>query len=346
MPMIFISHSTSDKPIARALMDLLQTQFGLVREDFFLTSDEELRVGGDWIEQIRVEMKDAKVVLALITPNYLESQFCLCELGAAWINEQALIPVIVPPLDHNALNETPYRSWAQSNILNSLEDMLRLGDTIKDLTGKHVSMTRFSTRATDFYNEKLDPYIKELKKKEIISPSIVKQLREENASLKQAYNEAESDIKQLEIEKEKILSFKDAEEIKEYVNSQMDEWESFVSLVEEAAEKLNPLPQLVASVLYHDLKDDYGFSRQEDNTELRSLESEGFIYFDEGWQVQYEHPAMNKAHQALMNLKSFINNNIDIIGDRFYEEYGVMLGIKYTPFWNAVLGKKVLDSTR
>ncbi|MFF6014141.1 toll/interleukin-1 receptor domain-containing protein [Lysinibacillus fusiformis] len=347
MSKIFISHSSKDKKFSIKLMELLQTNFSLIRSDFFLSSDEELVVGGNWINQIRDDMKEAKVVLAVITPNYLESQFCLCELGAAWINEQALIPIIVPPLNYHALKDTPYRGWAQAITLNSLEDVSRLGDAIKDkkLNRKQFNMTRFGTRAKDFYEETLIPFIEEMSKIEPVTAAAVKELREQNESLTLAYNEVEEEMKLLKTENDKIREMT-AEEIIEYDNEQMDEWDTFMSAVDEAALQLKSLPNLVASVLYYDFKGGQGYTNPEENRDLRVYENEGLIKWDDGWVPRYEHPAIIKAEKALNDLKKIIQDVYETIEDRFVDEYNILLGLDYSPFWKTFLDKKIYDSSR
>lgn len=160
MSKIFISHSTTDGDLAIKLMDMLQTQFNLTRSNFFLTSDEELKYGENWIEEIRNGMQNSNIIMPIITPNFLDSQFCLCELGAAWVNQKALVPIIVPPLDHYALDKTPYRAWLQAITLNSLKDLGRLAEAMKEKGVGDVNIVRFQNRAEKFYEEVLVPFIK------------------------------------------------------------------------------------------------------------------------------------------------------------------------------------------
>lgn len=79
---VFISHAAADKKLADHLLDLLQTGVDVPRRQIFCTSLEGMGVpkGTTFVEWIRQELVDAKLVVALITPTYFESIFCLCEL--------------------------------------------------------------------------------------------------------------------------------------------------------------------------------------------------------------------------------------------------------------------------
>jgi phage terminase small subunit len=343
---IFISHATADADLAIKLMDLLQNQFSLTRDNFFLTSDEELQVGGNWIEEIRRGMIDASIVMPIITPSFMESQFCLCELGAAWINDQALVPVIIPPLKHSALAATPYRAWAQTIIINDSDDLFRLAEAMIAKGVGAIQSVRFKTRAVSFCNDVLTPFVQEMKTRSIITAAAFKELQEDNASIMEAYNQTEQEIQLLKAENEALREMKDAEAVKALDYAQMDEWETFMSAVEDCKKHLEPLSTLTISILYHHRNNSgYGFRSQNDRSELNKLENQGFIKLDEGWEPVHEHPAIRRADQALDKLKSFIRESGDIIEERFEEEFkDVRFGLNFSPFWEEVLGENIQDS--
>jgi hypothetical protein len=352
MTKIFISHSTADKKMVTKLMDMLQTQFNLTRDDFFYTSDEELTVGGNWIEEIRQGMQDATLILPIITPNYLESHFCMCELGAAWVNQQALVPVIIPPLDHNALSATPYRTWMQVITLNSTRDLLRLGDFfINKNIGTGAQMVRFTSRAEELYNESVVPFISEMKKRETITPEVVKKLRQDLANIGEAYKSAEKEVAEFKSENQKLRNLKDAEEVKVMDYSKMSEWETFLTAVNNARGKLDNLHPLVTSILFNNNYKN-GFSAnfvgtEEDRQQLNVLEAEGYINWDGGWVTDDYHREIYQADKALHDLKNVIRSCEDIIEERFLEEFnGIRLGLNYSPFWEQVLDQKIYHSTR
>lgn len=353
MTMIFISHSTRDGELAIKLMDLLQTQFNLQRNNFFLTSDEELKIGEDWIESIRLGMDEANIVLPLITPNFLGSQFCLCELGATWINQKALVPIILPPLDHSALQETPFRSWMQTLILNSEQDLARLAQAMVDRKVGEVNFPRFNTRAKAFYNEVLEPFKGEMESREVISEALVTQLRNELKQFKEAYDEAEKESGQLRKENDALRSMKDREEVKAYEYSNMEDWDEFIELADKVSFLLGKLPNMLPSVLFQSYRYnnrqsyDRGLYLPSYHDELKKLENKGLITFtDDGWEPNDLHPQIQTVSKAIAELKKFLENNLtEELEERFHEEYeGMIFDMVYSDFWEKVLGVVIYHS--
>lgn len=349
MKKIFISHAEADNHLAIKLMDMLQSQFNLKRDNFFLTSDEELEIGSNWIEDIRIGMEEANIIMPLITPNFMESQFCLCELGAAWVNEKALVPIIIPPLDHNALANTPYRSWVQSITLNTIKDLQRLAEAMINKGVGTVHIVRFNTRAEDFYEEILIPFIKDMEQREAITPTAFTRLKGERDSYKEAYIETEKELKALNIENNQLRKMKDSEEVKAFDFSKMNEWETFTDAIQKAELELNALPRLIPSILYNDISESsYGgfFGEREDNPTLKKLASEGYIFWDDGYRPDNEHPAIQRAEQALSELTRVIYDNGDILQERFETEYkDLRMSLKFSPFWEKVLNQKIQHSS-
>lgn len=122
---IFISHSSKDKELVLMFVDLLTQGFHIDYDEIFCTSmDNALRVGEDFIKSIKENLHDSEIVLFLVTQNYIDSKFCIMEMGAAWAFKDNIFPIIVPPLDYNILNDTPMKI-IQSIILSDAEDLFK-----------------------------------------------------------------------------------------------------------------------------------------------------------------------------------------------------------------------------
>lgn len=122
---IFISHSSKDKELVLMFVDLLVRGFHIDNDEIFCTSmDNTLRVGEDFIKSIKENLHDSEIVLFLITQNYIDSKFCVMEMGAAWAFKDNIFPIIVPPLDYNVLNDTPLKI-IQSMILSDAEELFK-----------------------------------------------------------------------------------------------------------------------------------------------------------------------------------------------------------------------------
>lgn len=95
---VFISHAVEDKELANALADLLALGVGLGQAQIFCSSLAGMGIpaGKSFKDYIGEELAGAPVVIALLTPNYYSSAFCLCETGATWILSKDFIPLLTP----------------------------------------------------------------------------------------------------------------------------------------------------------------------------------------------------------------------------------------------------------
>jgi len=130
---IFISHATIDRHLVDILIKFLAT-IGIQKNDIFCTSvGSTLESGKNFIEQIKSNVQDSKVVLFLLSERFFSSCFCLAELGAAWALNQNVLPIIVPPISTAEYNRTPLLGIQALNIGNAdfvesfLNDLSRKG---------------------------------------------------------------------------------------------------------------------------------------------------------------------------------------------------------------------------
>lgn len=130
MSEVFISHSTKNKELAEKVIELLQMGTGMGRQMIFCTSfSETLPTGEDFISIIKQNMKDCKMMIALITPEYLQSKFCLMELGAAWVHTSYLCPILASDVDYKDLDDSPLKSL-QMRKMDSDDDWFAIYNEI------------------------------------------------------------------------------------------------------------------------------------------------------------------------------------------------------------------------
>jgi hypothetical protein len=93
---VFISHSHQDHLIAGTFVNFLNTAVGLEPKNIRCTSylPTSLSAGGKIEEELRRDIKRCELFMPLITANTLKSEFVLFEIGAAWIQEKEIIPVV------------------------------------------------------------------------------------------------------------------------------------------------------------------------------------------------------------------------------------------------------------
>ncbi len=127
MPKIFISHSSKDAVLVERFSEFLQMGMNLHQNDIFCTSMQgTLPTGEDFITAIKNSMAECKATIFLLTEAYMDSPFCLAELGAAWALGQTIFPLVVPPLTFDDIRRTPI-SGRQCLKLDSLKGIEQLG---------------------------------------------------------------------------------------------------------------------------------------------------------------------------------------------------------------------------
>jgi len=129
---IFVSHSNQDKELVQALTDLLKAAFRLPAKDILCTSvpGHKLAGGADTEDELLALLRDARLLIGVITPASLSSSYVLFELGARWGLQKPHIPLVAsgagmsdikePLKAKNALNAAD-----QDDALQLIEDVAR-----------------------------------------------------------------------------------------------------------------------------------------------------------------------------------------------------------------------------
>jgi hypothetical protein len=117
-PVIFISHVTTDRPIA----EILKTEIGRVFANgvhvFASSVPGVIKPGVDWLVEIRENLEKATAVIVLITPVSINRPWIWFEIGAYWSRLQEgtgrIYPLCVPEIDISGLPEPLNRLQALS----------------------------------------------------------------------------------------------------------------------------------------------------------------------------------------------------------------------------------------
>lgn len=156
MSKVFISHSTANNEIVKLFVDFLKNGMGVAQGDIFCTSyPNTLPTGKSFIEKIREELGNCEAVIFLITDQYLKSQFCLAELGAAWALGKQIYPLLL--VDIEKIEKTPLKG-VQVLFLDREQDVTTLYD---ELCAERI----IQDRCTSEYMGKLPEFIQKLKER-------------------------------------------------------------------------------------------------------------------------------------------------------------------------------------
>lgn len=104
---VFVSHAATDKDLIDPLVKLLRLGCGLPHDAVFCTSLAGMGIpnGAYFVQHILERLKDADVVIALLTPDYFSREFCVAEIGAAQFRQLlrpfSFFSLLVPPATYS-----------------------------------------------------------------------------------------------------------------------------------------------------------------------------------------------------------------------------------------------------
>lgn len=249
-PKLFISHSVSDLPVVKAFVTLIEAGIGVHATDIFCTSlkGQGIKPGADFKTSIHKHLDDATTVVALISENFYNSPFCMCELGGAWLQSKDFIPILVPPVRFTDMKAVLI--GLQALRINSPEEL----DELRDEIAQRLEITPLSTPR---WNEKRDEFIARLKDdlKKIPSSPNVPRSQLDNAKKKSdeyenLLNESETEVEKLKKINAKLKKVKDAEAVTKIIAEDMSAIEVFESHVENARRALAELDPITCEAIF------------------------------------------------------------------------------------------------
>lgn len=143
---IFISHAWVDRKLADLLRDTLVLG-GIPGNRIFYSSSRATGIasGTDVRARLRTELKQAGLIIQLVSTSFLARPMCLLELGGAWALEKPTYPIVVPPLA---------RSQAVEQIgdinMGQLGSQGEIDDVFDELHDRLASDVGLSTTATEW----------------------------------------------------------------------------------------------------------------------------------------------------------------------------------------------------
>lgn len=117
-PVIFISHATTDRPIAEILKAEIDRVFANGVQVFASSVPGIVKPGVDWLDEIRNNLEKATAVIVLITPTSISRPWIWFEVGAYWsrshIGTGKIYPLCAREINQSDLPEPLNRLQALS----------------------------------------------------------------------------------------------------------------------------------------------------------------------------------------------------------------------------------------
>jgi hypothetical protein len=335
---LFISHDVRDKPLVDAFVNLLEGGIGVRPGDIFCASlkGQGIMAGADFKESIREYLDDATCVIALITPRFYSSAFCMCELGGVWIQAKSLIPILVPPLTFSDLKAVLVGLQALRVTEEAELDQLR------DEVAERLSITALPTPR---WSERRDAFLNLL-------PTILKQLPSEATVTRATYEKAVKELNEYKAEYEKsqkevqslqaivggLMATKDRAMAGAVIRKHSSAADNFESLVDTAKKALYPLPHPVCEALYYRARrEDYFPNGQEqwDNVKLPIENGQLRLNAEEtGVRPDESDPKVEKAAAALDELQNWLERAPSDFSSWYAATYhDARADLQLRPFW-------------
>lgn len=349
---IFISHSEKDKVIADAFVDLLVIGANINKSNIFCSSrpGTGIKKGEDFVLYIGDKLKNSDIVFVLFSQNFIESEFCIAELGAVWYSNKDVIPILIR--DDIKFKET-------TDLFNHISG-LRINEEKIDDEDENISeianivQKHGITIDISEWNKKRKQFIKRIEKQinEPILPSKIKyeeyikntkeisKLKEEIENLNKLIEEKNNIIKRIE----NAQSEKEVSQIIHDINkTPQNVINDFESICEKASYILSKYSSALQYILFkHYRIEDVVYS--EVNKKYNGLDDaieSNYVDYDPDLRLNENEPIIKKGLETINELKDFIDIAPAELFTYVEEQYGISLDIQNKNFWNYCLGTRI-----
>lgn len=341
---IFLSHAVADKDIAAEFTRLLGTGLEVTGREVFCSSlpGRTIPGGFNFIEHIKDNLESSKVVILLVTDNYLASQFCLAEAGAAWISKDLVIPIVVPPFTRARLSAT--LSIKQAWKINDDDDLNSVADDVRAALGIATNHGQWGAEKKAFLN-RIDGVIKAQVPPKTIDPTEFEKLKAELTYGETSIQELRAQLVARDELISQIKSAKDANEVRAIELSSLGEMKAFEKLADELTKAISELPSAVGDAFYHHARGEslpipeFGFTDSDEKwRDIRQAQQKNMLSQDGPFDLNDSHPKVRKALDAFDCLSEFMNNNEGVLQPLIEAEYEVTYWLGDEDFWRQFIG--------
>lgn len=299
----------------------------------FCTSleDQGIPPGVEFKQYIKEKLGDAKIVVALISPQYYSSAFCMCELGATWALTKNFLPLLIPPVDYDDLRGT--LGGVQVLPINDDTKLDTVFETLGQVTENRQKVVRWNNRKRKFLEE-LPGILKDLKSPAIVTRAEFNKIVTQRDEYKSEFEKADGEISKLQKTLAEVSRLKDKQKVAEVRRKFSSADEQFDTLVEAAANAVAPLDRVVCEALYQHLRGEEFYPGDEWGENPRVAEEEGLLTRDDGeFAPNAEHPKIKNALAALKALRLFIEEPPEGFAEAYENEHEDTFAFENKNFW-------------
>lgn len=335
---IFLSHSSQDEKLVDALSDLLTTGCGVSADQIIITTlpGQGIPAGcSNYIAWLQGRLSDSALVIMLLSPNYFESKFCLCEMGASWGLNKPFFALVVPPLTKSTVKAV----MAVSQNLNIADESCldELRDKVQDSLGLKLGTAKWSVKR-DAFLKMLPRILRKLPLPDKVDRSVLLAAESKYAESQEYILDKEEKITDLKSQITDLEKCKDRSQVKTVRKKYSLLEDQFEDLCKSAGKALRNIETATSDLLFSErggqgepVTDSDWFESANRATAKQEID------YDEGYTVRTEHPRVKKAETALDELQRFIDNLPDESLQRdFEEEHEFYMSLHNKEFWDYI----------
>lgn len=360
MPKIFISHAHADKDLIEKFVEvILDLGCGVPRDDVFCTSclDKGIQEGKNFIDELKKHLKDAPLVILMLSPNYFNSQFCLGELGATWVLDCDIFPIVIPDIEIGKV-----QGILQVTHMGMIDNKDYLGGLHDILVPNNPKTGTWNKQCTAFVND-LPVLLASLPKPQTIPYAKYEALQNELENVRNQIREQQQEIRRLQDIINQIENEPNHEKVRDIIFRSLPLSQQFDQLIENAKDALsNHVPSevrnVVGLVLFYWFTEGLCFyedTKNWDKTALENAKNRRFIIYAEDDGVGTYTPNETKLRDVIAELEKLFEYNpgdIDYENDPFITFFSDNYGCEFIDkngnaeykldgeFWKNYLGVK------
>lgn len=167
---VFVSHASVDAALADAFVRLLRLG-GVPHRQIVYTSSRETGVptGAAFRPYLQRKLRSAGLVVQLISPGFLASQFCVLELGGQWALGRRSFPLAVPPLTAPVVGQT--LGGLQVGSIDDKNVLAELRDALTEIAGVTLPTSSWNKAVEEFLAELPSSYVAAARSEPTTSPA-------------------------------------------------------------------------------------------------------------------------------------------------------------------------------
>lgn len=339
---MFISHAGADRALVEPFVTtILQLGCGVDESDIFFSSRRTTGVpaGADLSHYVRERAEQSVLVVAVISPNFQASHYCVAELGAAWGITGKLHPILTPGTQRTDLDGV-----LPTLLIQHVDD----GEALDELHGRVCDALGLPQKVATWNQRKAEwlasvsSYASQLEAPFVVDETQYRKTLAELHGAQSALTSALAEQRRLLDVVERLKETKDAEEIAE-VLAPTNDIVAFEELRTVAEDALSDLPSIVVEAIRYDIAQGYMprarlFDDQR-RDDIEDAETAGWLVERADGELAPNDDVVlvETAIACVARLHDFMNSPGDEFRGWFRRTYGMSPDLEKELVWNKVL---------